>query len=221
MWRFHGPSTRPLRALVCQAPEGRCDGATIRGRDPPFNGGGPIEPLTGQKLAHRTHLAAGSRDGDRLANLSAALAALGRSGVAIARVSAVYETEPVDLPGDRPVFNAAIEAATELSPFELLAACLEVEEALGRRRADFGPRPLDLDILFYDDLVLDTPALVIPHPRLHLRRFVLAPLAEIAPDLRHPVLGADVATLLALCADPAWVRSACRPAEWWPSGHHD
>lgn len=152
-------------------------------------------------------------------------------GVAIARVSSVYETEPVDLPGDRPVFNAAIEAATGLSPSELVAACLRVEEELGRRRphrinasigrsrrADFGPRPLDLDILFYDDLVLETPALVIPHPRLHIRRFVLAPLAEIAPHLRHPVLGADVATLLARCADPAWVRRAFPPAEWWPSG---
>jgi 2-amino-4-hydroxy-6-hydroxymethyldihydropteridine diphosphokinase len=171
-------------------------------------------------LTHRTHLAAGSRDGDRLANLSAALAALGRSGVAIARVSAVYETEPVDLPGDRSVFNAAIEAATELSPLELMAACLEVEEALGRRRADFGPRPLDLDILFYDDLVLETPALLIPHPRLHMRRFVLAPLAEIAPDLRHPVLGTDVAALLERCVDPAWVRTAFPPGAWWtPSGN--
>jgi len=69
--------------------------------------------------------------------------------------------------------------------------------------------------------VLETPALVIPHPRLHMRRFVLAPLAEIAPDLRHPVLGADVAALLERCADPAWVRRACGPAEWWPPGLHD
>ena len=142
----------------------------------------------------------------------------------------MYETEPVDLPGDRTVLNAAIEAATDLPPTELLAACLDVERALGRRRpqrpeissrktpqVDPGPRPLDLDILLFDDLVIATPALVIPHPRLHLRRFVLAPLAEIAPHLRHPVLGVDVAALLARCADSAWVRAAFPPEAWWPT----
>jgi len=179
-------------------------------------------------LSHRIYLAAGSRDGDRLANMSGALSALGRLGVSIERVSAVYETEPVDLPGERPLLNAAVGASTELPPSELLAACLEVEQALGRRRsrrmaapagsprrADQGPRPLDLDILFYDDLVIETPDLVIPHPRLHTRRFVLAPLAEIAPDLLHPVLEADIATLLARCADSAWVRLAFPPGAWW------
>lgn len=173
-------------------------------------------------VPHHVLLGAGSRDGDRLANLAAGLGLIERAGLHIERVSSVYETQPVDLPGQDPFLNGAIAAVTPLEPAGILAACLAAERALGRRRAgtaggkpDPGPRPLDLDILLCDDLVVDEPALVIPHPRLQHRRFVLEPLAEIAPGRVHPVLGRTIRQLLEESADGAWVRLVSPPGAWW------
>jgi len=142
----------------------------------------------------------GSNLGDRVGNLWQALEELRRTpGIAVSRTSSLIETSPVGGPADQPnFFNAAAVLDTELSPFEVLNLLLGVERKLGRVRSERnGPRTIDLDLLLYDQEVLEAPELTLPHPRLHERRFALAPAAEIAPDWRHPTSGRTVAALLA------------------------
>lgn len=145
------------------------------------------------------YIALGSNLGDRLASLHQALDALRRAGIEVARVSPVYETAPVGgPPGQGPYLNAVAELRTDRPPDDLLRLLLAVEQDQGRVRTERdGPRTLDLDLLFYDDLVRNDPHLILPHPRLHERLFVLRPLADIAPGLVHPVLKRSVAELLA------------------------
>ena len=121
--------------------------------------------------------------------------------------SSLYETEPVGYL-DQPWFiNAVIEVRTDLKPAELLQLCLDVERQMKRQRGiPMGPRSIDLDILFYNDIIFLDPDLVIPHPSVAQRRFVLVPLNEIAPDFRHPVLKKTIAELLAVCPDHSVVR---------------
>lgn len=151
----------------------------------------------------------GSNVGSRLAALGAAVAALEATpGVRVAAVSAVYETEAHTLPGQDPQpdhLNAVAHVRSDLGPDALLDRLHAIERAAGRdgRAPRWSPRPLDLDLLLWGDLTLDTAALTLPHPRLAARRFVLAPLADLAPGLVIPGLGRTVADLLATTPDRA------------------
>ena len=143
------------------------------------------------------YLALGSNLGDRFANLLAAIAALPPS-IRVLNQSPVYETPPWGLASQPPFLNMTLKGGTQLEPRALLAHLKKLETRLGRQPAvRWGPRLIDLDILFYDELILDTPGLTIPHPHLHERAFVLVPLADLAPELVHPVFGISVSRLVA------------------------
>ena len=154
----------------------------------------------------------GANLGDRVATLREAarrVRELGRVGA----VSSLYETEPVGMREQPPFLNAALALETPLSPTALFAGLLAIERDLGRVRTyRNAPRTLDLDVLLLDGLVLNAPELTVPHPRLHERVFVLAPLAEIAPSLVHPILGASMAELFASLLDPTGIEI------WAPQG---
>lgn len=147
-------------------------------------------------MDHIVYLALGSNMGNRLANLKAALSNL-TPQMAVKLKSSVYETPPWGFTEQAEFLNQVIMVETYLQPQALLSHLKRLETALGRVPSfQNGPRLIDIDILFFDDLVLNTPPLVIPHPRLHERAFVLVPLAEIAPDLVHPVLNSPIHELL-------------------------
>lgn len=158
------------------------------------------------------YLSLGSNLGHRERLLEAALRGLNAPDLRILRVSPVYETEPADLPNQPWFLNLVAEAETTLFPRQLLARALKVERKLGRRRdTPKGPRTIDIDILFYGGFVLDTPELTLPHPRFAARRFVLAPLVDLAPGFRDPVSRHTMAELLV-----AAPRQAVRRVEFVP-----
>lgn len=146
------------------------------------------------------YLGLGSNQGDRDALLRAALDRL-RPYVTLERLSSVYDTAPL-LVTDQPRFHNVVAAGrTRLAPLALLRAAKQIERALGRVSGPrYGPRPIDIDLLFYDDLVLRSDELTLPHPGIAERAFVLAPLAQIAPNLRHPTLGSTAQELAAALA---------------------
>ena len=152
----------------------------------------------------KIYLSLGSNLGDRAANLRAAILALPDCGVKVLRVSPVYETEPVENTAQAWFLNLVVEAETELFPLQLLARTARIERALGRvRTIPKGPRTIDIDILLYGSAVVSSAKLQVPHPRMTDRRFVLAPLADLAPDLRHPVLRKKIRELLAAAPEQA------------------
>jgi 2-amino-4-hydroxy-6-hydroxymethyldihydropteridine diphosphokinase len=153
------------------------------------------------------YLSLGSNVGDREANLRAAIRALGDEGVRVTKISSVYETEPVDYL-DQPWFlNCVVEAESALPARELLKKLREIEARMGSKKLIAkGPRLIDLDILLYEKQTIDSPELQVPHPRMHLRRFVLVPLVEIAPLLKHPSWNGNATDLLAQTTDRSQVR---------------
>lgn len=152
--------------------------------------------------SERVFIGIGSNIGDRRAHINAGIEALDEDfGIDLVSVSRVRETQPVGpVPGQGTYLNAAVHIRTELAPGDLLAALLDIERANGRDRsaeARWGPRTLDLDLLIFGERVVDEPGLSVPHPRLTERRFVLEPLADLAPDLTVPGTGLTVAEHLA------------------------
>lgn len=158
----------------------------------------------------------GSNLGDRVENCLKALQMLQHQpGITLIKVSSFYETEPVEVEGGWFV-NGAVKIETSLGPRELLSVLQEIEGRLGRspRRERGEPRTIDLDILLYDRLVVESPDLVIPHPRMHERRFVLLPLSEIAGEAKHPVLNRTAEELLHQLQDSYQVRRLLGAGCW-------
>jgi 2-amino-4-hydroxy-6-hydroxymethyldihydropteridine diphosphokinase len=165
----------------------------------------PIDRIS--KYQKSVYLSLGSNVGNRAKNLQEAIAALREAHINVTRVSSMYETEPVDY-HDQPWFlNIAAEAETELAPTALLQRLRQIETQMGSKKMIAkGPRLIDIDILLYGDQVIDTPEVQVPHPRMQLRRFVLEPLAEIAPNARHPITSLRVAEMLDRTPDKSTVR---------------
>jgi 2-amino-4-hydroxy-6-hydroxymethyldihydropteridine diphosphokinase len=156
-----------------------------------------------------TFIGLGSNIGDRSANLCRAIRGLQAAGLESCLPSSLYRTEPVEVVDQEEFMNQVVGFRTALSPEETLGVCLSVEGSLGRvRTREKGPRIIDLDLLLAGEEVRNGGPVEVPHPRMHLRRFVLVPLVEIAPQTRHPVLGLTAAELLLRCPDRSRVERA-------------
>ena len=149
-----------------------------------------------------TYLLLGSNEGDRKVWLQKAISLIAEKCGAIVKRSSIYQTAAWGITEQPDFLNMVLEVETNLGPEDLLQSILEIETAMGRHRTvKWGPRIIDIDILFYNKLTLSNPELVIPHPFLQDRRFTLMPLAELAPDYIHPVFAKSVSTLLSECKD--------------------
>jgi 2-amino-4-hydroxy-6-hydroxymethyldihydropteridine diphosphokinase len=138
---------------------------------------------------HKAFIALGSNLGDKRKNIEIAIEKLKEKGINILKVSSIIETEPYGYKDQDSFLNAVCLVETSLDPFSLLRVLLNIEEEMGRKRIfKWGPRNIDLDIIFYDDLVIESEELIIPHPDAHNRTFVMGPISEIEPDFVHPVL---------------------------------
>ena len=160
------------------------------------------------------YLSLGSNLGDRKSNLARAVSALKRKKVRTLAKSSLYETQPVDVLDQPWFFNQVIEVETELTPFALLSLVKAIEMMLGPRpAAEKGPRRIDIDILLAEGTILSTELLTIPHPRMQQRNFVLVPLAEIAPEVVHPVLKKTIRRILKSSPDQSVVRKLEEPTQ--------
>jgi 2-amino-4-hydroxy-6-hydroxymethyldihydropteridine diphosphokinase len=156
-----------------------------------------VEDQVEEQVKHRVFIALGSNLGDKHKNILDAVNYLIEEGVDIRKISSIIETAPYGLTEQPSFLNCVIEGYTELSPRKLLLLLLDIEKRLGRvRTIKWGPRTIDLDIIFYDDLVIDEPDLKVPHPDMKNRIFVLKPLVEIEPDFVHPIFKKSVKQLL-------------------------
>jgi 2-amino-4-hydroxy-6-hydroxymethyldihydropteridine diphosphokinase len=165
-------------------------------------------------MIQNAYVGLGSNLGDRAGYLLLAVRGMLDAGLDVIRLSSIYETEPVEYEDQPPFLNmvAELHGSTLPSPDQMLARLLRIEYGLGRTRdVRMGPRTIDLDLLIFKDQLSDTDFLTLPHPRLHSRRFVLIPLAELVPNLVHPVLGKPISELLAEIKDRSIVR------RWTPS----
>jgi 2-amino-4-hydroxy-6-hydroxymethyldihydropteridine diphosphokinase len=160
-------------------------------------------------MAEKTvYLSLGSNIGEREKNLRAAIASLSDARVRVTRVSSFYETEPVDLREQPWFLNCVVEGTTKIAALELLRALREIERRMGSQKlVPKGPRLIDMDILLYGEETIDAPELQVPHPRMLLRKFVLVPLTEIAPNVTHPSWNGTAAEMLAETSDQSQVRS--------------
>ena len=150
----------------------------------------------------------GSNLGDRAGNLLMAVRGLMEASFVVCKLSAIYETEPLEIESDTDFLNMVAEIhVTNISATQMMARLLRIEYLLGRGdKSVKKPRTVDLDILFFGDQKMNSEFLTLPHPRLHLRKFVLFPLAEIAPNFVHPTLNAEIADILAGCEDSSEVK---------------
>lgn len=162
--------------------------------------------VAADRMETTVYLSLGSNVGDRKKHLHDAIARLQPCGRVLA-VSSFYETEPVDFTRQAWFLNCAVAMATTLTPEQLMSDLLAIEKTMGRERTHHkGPRTIDIDILLFGDAILNTSRLTVPHPAMHRRRFVLDPLAEIAPGVRHPALNMSVRELLSQLPDGQIVR---------------
>ena len=157
----------------------------------------------------RVFIGVGSNEGERLECISKAILALGTTrGIRLVQMATISETEPAGGPPQGPYLNTVVELETSLPPLDLQRLLQEIERRLGRTPSSqrWTSRPIDLDMLLYDDRAIQEPTLCVPHPRLHERRFVLEPLAQLAPDLIHPVLHLSISRLLTRLPDSSLIR---------------
>ncbi len=154
------------------------------------------------------YIVLGSNLGDRAGNLLLAVRSLMEASFVVHKLSPIYETEPLEIVSDTTFLNMVAEIhVTNISPTQMMARLLRIEYLLGRKdKSVKKPRTADLDILFFGEMQMETEFLILPHPRLHLRKFVLKPLSKIAPNFVHPVLQREINDLLAECEDNSQIK---------------
>ena len=155
-------------------------------------------------MMHESYLLLGSNEGDREQNIVNAVKAIAQQAGIVSKMSWLYKSEPWGFNAETDFYNLALLLLTPHEPHALLSILLGIEKSLGRVRTEktgYSSRTIDIDILFYDQLIMESPALTLPHPRIHARRFVLTPMMELDMDYKHPISGKSVAHMLMFCED--------------------